>query len=85
MNSTLEFTIVLFSVLVSLLMGQIMRDCNFRIFQEKIFALGIGLGLGVIMKIFSLSIMLWVPEYFQYLLWFFLLEKIHTLPKVTNI
>lgn len=84
MNPTLELIIISLSILGSLVLGQLLRDYNFRLVQDKLFGLLAGVIVGLVLKFFSLSILDWLPGYSQYLLYFFLLEKVFTLPKVRN-
>lgn len=83
MNATLELIFVLLSILGCLILGQVMRENNFRIIQEKFFALIAGVAIGLATRFFSMPVLVWFPDYCQVLLYFFLIEKVYTLPRVT--
>lgn len=82
MNATLELIFVLLTILGSLVLGQVMRENNYRVIHEKFFALAAGLAIGLALRFFSMSILDWLPGYCQVFLYFFLIEKVFTMPRV---
>jgi hypothetical protein len=82
MISSLELALILLGVSGSLVLGQLSRDFNCRIFQEKIFGLLLGLTIGIIQRIFDTSFLSWFPEVLPVLLTLSILEKVHTMPRV---
>lgn len=82
MNTYLELVILLLSILFSLILSQLSRDYNCRLFQEKFFGLLIGLVLGTVFTLLNLSLLSWFSDYFPILVTFVILEKVHTMPRV---
>lgn len=80
MGVSLIYGVFAVGLLAVLVFGSFTRTLGFTFLQEKMYGLVTGVVLGYILSYFQISLLL--DPYFSVVLFCFLLEKAHNLPKV---